>query len=173
MTHATHLPFPTALHVPRTADGAIADAGDQGWSATLPPRVPGPWDPAMVATLLATLPVGVLLLREDGTPLYVNDAARELWRAAHATAAPSPLDALVARALLAAETVRGEELELVGSPWADDLRGRRSVRWVRVTAVPVRDARCHVNALVVHLEDISARKELAQLQPMLDSIARL
>jgi PAS domain-containing protein len=131
-----------------------------------------PFTPAMVAALVATLPIGVVLLSMDGSVVYANDAARPLWTNAHACAAPAPLDAIIARALLAGVVVRDEELAI------DPVVARRDHHWICgqhlvVSATPLSRAQHEMDGLLVTLEDVTARKEMAHLRPMIESLVRL
>ncbi len=156
---------PRETSPPRPSAPSVAVTND----STEPP-VAG--TPAIITALLLHLPVGVLLLAKDGALTYANDAARHFWSAAHASAASADLDAIVTRALLAGETVRGQEITLgAGSPLEsrDWLRGRRFC----VNATPLSGARDGMDGLVMTVEDVTARSEMERFRPMIESIARL
>lgn len=126
----------------------------------------------MVEALITTLPVGLVVLAKDGSLVYANGAARPFLAEAHAAAAPSAFDALVARALLAGEVVRGRAISFGprtsarGPAWTV---GRHYL----VNATPLCVAGDEVDGLLITVEDVTARKELERFRPMIESIARL
>jgi hypothetical protein len=130
------------------------------------------WTPAMVEALITTLPIGLVVLAKDGSLVYANDAVRPFWSEAHSAAAPSAFDAIVARALLAREVVRGEAITLDPRVSA---RGREWVvgRHYLVNATPLGIDREEVDGLLITVEDITARVEMERVRPMIESIARL
>jgi PAS domain-containing protein len=128
--------------------------------------------PAIIATLMLRLPVGVLLLAMDGALTYANDAARDFWSAAHAGAASADFDAIVTRALLAGEIVNGQELTLDRQSHhkrRDWLRGRHFI----VNATPLIAARDGIDGVVMTVEDVTGRTEMERFRPMIESLARL
>ncbi len=126
----------------------------------------------VVAALLEMLPVGTLVFGADGVLLFANDAARQLWSEAQTSPASGSFDAAVAHALLAGDVVREVTFEFRERP--DDSRADRGrARSIMLGATPVRDEHGDVEAIVMTLEDVTARTQLTRLQPALDSIARL
>ena len=132
----------------------------------------GPWVPDLMAPLVAALPIGVVLLSSDGSIVYANDAARPLWANAHACAAPSQLDDIVARALLAGVVVRDQDI-VVESTLPNHGRRWSCREHLRVSATPLCRARHAMDGLLVTLEDVTARKELEHVRPMIESMVRL
>jgi PAS domain-containing protein len=130
------------------------------------------WTPAMVEALVATLPIGLVVLAKDGSLVYANDAARPFWSEAHTAAAPSAFDAIVARALLAREVVRGEAITLEPRLSARG-RERAAERHYLVNVTPLYVAPDEVDGLLITVEDITARTEMERFRPMIDSLARL
>jgi PAS domain-containing protein len=130
------------------------------------------WTPAMVEALVATLPIGLVVLAKDGSLVYANDAARPFWAEAHTAAAPSAFDAIVARALLAREVVRGEAITLESRVAA---RGseRTAQRHYLVSVTPLYVAPYEVDGLLITIEDITARTKLERFRPMIESLVRL
>jgi PAS domain S-box-containing protein len=126
----------------------------------------------VVAALLEMLPVGTLLFAPDGVLLFANVAGRRLWAEAQAAAESGNFDAAVAHALLTGDVVREEAFE-IRTRSLDSRAGRGSARWILLGSVPVRDEHGDVEAIVMTLEDITARTQLARLQPLLDSLSRL
>jgi len=131
-----------------------------------------PWAPGLMETLVAELPIGVVLLSSDGSIVYANDAARPLWANAHACAAPSPLDDIVARALLAGVVIRDQDIIVESSNPAH--RRRWSCRQhLRVSATPLCRLRHAMDGLLVTLDDVTARKEMEEARPVMDTLVRL
>ena len=128
--------------------------------------------PAVIATLMLGLPVGVLLLAMNGALTYANDAARDFWSAAHAGTASADFDAIVTRALLAGEIVHDQELTLDARNHherRDWLRGRHFI----VNATPLSVARDGMDGVVMTVEDVTARTAMDRFRPMIESLARL
>jgi len=150
--------------------GSRVDALADSRSEATMPRLH--WTPALVEALITTVPIGIVVLAKDGSLVYANDAARPFWSEAHTAAAPSAFDAIVARALLAREVVRGEAITLDPRVSA---RGREWVvgRHYLVNATPLCIARDGVDGLLITVEDITARTEMERVRPMIESIARL
>jgi nitrogen fixation/metabolism regulation signal transduction histidine kinase len=128
--------------------------------------------PGFIATLMVGLPVGVLLLATDGALTYANDAARDFWATAHAGSASADFDAIVTRALLAGEIVRGEQITL------NTRNHRERHDWLRwrhflVNATPLSVARDGMDGIVMTVEDVTARTEMDRFRPMIESLARL
>jgi hypothetical protein len=126
----------------------------------------------VIAALVAGLPIGIVLLSTDGSVVYASDAARPLWAKAHASAAPSLLDAIVANALLAGAVVRDQEIT-VDSLAASHGRGWRGRQHLVVNATPLCQSLHEMDGLLVTLEDVTAAKELAHVRPVIDSLVRL
>lgn len=130
------------------------------------------WTPAMVEALVATLPIGLVVLAKDGSLVYANDAARPFWAEAHAAAAPSAFDAIIARALLAREVVRGEAIAL--EPRASERGSERTAeRHYLVNVTPLYVTPNEVDGLLITVEDITSRTEMERFRPMIESLARL
>ena len=164
---AEHTTSDEARAISRSArvDG-LADARTEAGAARLH------WTPAMVEALVTTLPIGLIVLAKDGSLVYANDAARPFWSEAHTAAAPSAFDAIVGRALLAREVVRGEAITLdprVSARGHDRMVRRRYL----VNATPLHVAAEEVDGLLITVEDITARAEMERFGPMIESIARL
>ena len=130
------------------------------------------WTPALVEALITTLPIGLIVLAKDGSLVYVNDAARAFLSKAHTAAAPFAFDAVVARALLAGEVMRGKAITLDSRVSA---RGRDCMarRHYLVNATPLGVAGEEVDGLLITVEDVTARAEMDRFRPMIESIARL
>lgn len=152
------------------SQGARVDAVADSRTEATTPRLH--WTPAMVEALIATLPIGLVVLAKDGSLVYANEAALPFWSEAHTAAAPSAFDAIVARALLAREVVQGEAITL--DPHAST-RGRERMvgRHYLVNATPLYVAPEEVDGLLITVEDITARTEMERFRPMIESIARL
>jgi len=162
--HTTSDSARAASHAPPV--DALADTRTEATT----PRLQ--WTPALVEALITTLPIGLVVLAKDGSLVYVNDAARPFWAASHAAAAPSAFDALVARALLAREVVRGQAITF--GPRTPARGGEWTVgRHYLVNATPLCVAGNEADGLLITVEDITARKELERFRPMIESIARL
>jgi PAS domain-containing protein len=139
--------------------------------------------PAVLETLMAQLPVGVLVTDATGRSLYANDAARSLLdddtptddeiscrgsRTSDASVARSARARVgwpVARALLTGETVRDEEVAVIARD------GRR--RWLSIRATPVRTAERDVEGVVLTVADVTERKRLQDWAPAMETLARL
>jgi nitrogen fixation/metabolism regulation signal transduction histidine kinase len=130
------------------------------------------WTPALIEALVTTLPIGLVVLAKDGSLVYANDAARPFWSEAHTAAAQSAFDAIIARALLAHEVVRGIVITLdpLVPARARDLSVRRHYL---VNGTPLSIAREEGDGLLITVEDITARTEMERFRPMIESIARL
>ena len=131
-----------------------------------------PWTPGVTAALVAGLPIGIVLLSTDGSVIFASDAARPLWAKAHASAAPSVLDAIVANALLAGAVVRDQEITVDSLP-ANRKGGWRGRQHLVVNATPLCHALHEMDGLLLTLEDVTAAKELAHVRPVIDSLVRL
>jgi len=145
---------------------AVADRRTEGTT----PRLS--WTPAMIEALITTLPIGLVVLAKDGSLVYANDAARPFWAEAHAAAAPSAFDAIVARALLAREVVRDEAITLdprISAPGHERMVGRHYL----VNATPLYVGPEEVDGLLITVQDITARTAMERFRPMIESIARL
>jgi hypothetical protein len=150
--------------------GSRVDALADSRSEATTPRLH--WTPALVEALITTLPIGLVVLAKDGSLVYANDAARPFWSEAHTAAAPSAFDAIVARALLAGEVVRGKAITLDTRVSARG-RGWMVQRHYLVNATPFGIAREEVDGLLITVEDVTARAEMERFRPMIESIARL
>jgi hypothetical protein len=125
----------------------------------------------LLAALVPTLHIGVMLFAADGTLEYANDAALPLRDDVHNACAPSPLDAIVTRGLLAGETAH--DVEVVCGGWLNDHGEWRPSRDVLVNATLIPSVSAEGNGLLVTLEDVTARRELERLRPMLQTLGRL
>lgn len=115
--------------------------------------------PATLDALIAQLPVGVLVMGRDGGVSYANDAARRLQ-----ADRLEPLRRAVSRALLTEEVVC-EDVEL--------RVGRGTRRWLGIRVTPVRAAGARAHAAVVSVEDITARRQAAAWEPLIESLVNL
>jgi PAS domain-containing protein len=130
------------------------------------------WTPGVIAALVATLPIGVVLLSMDGSVVYANDAAWPLWTNAHTSASGAALDNIIARALLAQIVVRDQEITV------DPCLPGHDRDWIhghhlQVSATPLCRARDEMDGLLVTIEDVTARTEMERVRPMFESLARL
>jgi len=147
------------------SQGARVDALAETRVESTTPRLQ--WTPALAEALVTSLPIGLVVLAKDGSLLYANDAARPFWSEAHAAAAPSAFDALVARALLAREVVRGEAITF--DPRVPTRGGERMVaRHYLVNATPLYVAPEEVDGLLITVEDIKARIQMERFRPMIE-----
>jgi PAS domain-containing protein len=139
--------------------------------------------PAVLHTLLAQLPVGVLVTDRRGRIIYENEFARRVLAAGslsgnritangapytglHADGSPyQKMEWPMARALLLGETVLGEEIDFI-SP--DGTR-----RWLSVSASPVHAAPGRIDAAVGTCTDVTELKQAAALYPLIESLQRL
>jgi nitrogen fixation/metabolism regulation signal transduction histidine kinase len=130
------------------------------------------WTPALVEALIRTLPIGLVVLAKDGSLVYANEVARPFWSEAHAAAAQSAFDAIIARALLAHEVVRGTVITLdpLVSAHGRELSMKRHYL---VNGTPLSIAREEGDGLLITIEDVTARTEMERFRPMIESIARL
>ena len=114
-------------------------------SPTTAPRDPVLW------TLLAQLPVGVVIATSDGDFELVNEVARNLFaehrrtnpaepwvaRPGAATDALEPIHWVIARILLTGELIRDEEIEFLDRRDEWRLSSRRCVfEWSRLDPIP-------------------------------------
>lgn len=142
-------------------------------SATTAPRDP------VLSTLLAQLPVGVVIATRDGNLELVNEVARALFAEHRRTNPPEPWVAplpetgevlepihwVIARVLLTGEVIRNEEIEFINS--------RDEWRTLSVSGTPLEDARGEiVNALVTFL-DVTALNRAKEWEPLIRAISKL
>lgn len=130
------------------------------------------WTPGVIAALVATLPIGIVLLSMNGSVVYANDAARPLWTNAHASSARGALDNIIGHALLAQVVLRDQELTVdpcLPDHGCDRLHGHHLL----VSATPLCRARDEMDGLLVIIEDVTAQHEMERVLPMLESLARL
>ena len=113
---------------------------------------------AAVDSLLELLPVGVLVADRNARVVYANQAAREL-----SLDRVPELQWLAARALLTAEVVRGEVIEVAAPPLPHCS--------LSVSVIPVGSA--EPEAALMTVEDVSARVQRDRWAPLVDTLARL
>ena len=135
-------------------------------------------DPVL-STLLAQLPVGVVIATRDGTLEVVNDVARTLlaehrstnppepWVACAADAgdALDPIHWVIARILLTGELIRDEEIEF--------LDRRDEWRTLRVSGTALEDARGDITGALVTFVDVTAVNRAKEWEPLIRAISRL
>jgi len=141
--------------------------------ATLSQRDP------VLSTLLAQLPVGVVIATRDGTLEVVNDVARTLlaehrrtkppepWvaRRVDASEAVDPIHWVIARVLLTGELIRDEEIEFLDC--------RDEWRTLSVSGTPLEDARGEITSALVTFVDVTATKRAKEWEPLIRAISRL
>ena len=128
----------------------------------------------VVATLLAQLPVGVVILSYEGRLEYMNGVATTLFetqRELHGRREPwvgppvtldddlEPLHWIMARAHLTREAIRDEEIE-----YRDE---KGDWRTLSVSATPVGDN------VVITFADVTAAKHARAWEPLIRSLSRL
>ena len=135
-------------------------------------------DPVL-STLLAQLPVGVVIATRDGTLELVNDVARTLFAEHRRTKPPDPwvacsvnageaLDPIhwvIARVLLTGELIRDEEIEFLDC--------RDEWRTLSVSGTPLEDARGEITSALVTFVDVTATKRAKEWEPLIRAISRL
>jgi|RhiMetdeSRZDD1v2_1073273.scaffolds.fasta_scaffold64147_2 PAS domain-containing protein len=113
-----------------------------------------------IDSLLAELPVGVLLVDRAGRAVYANSAARALQ-----IERLEPVQWAITRALLTEDAVREDEIE-IATPG-------RPKRWLSVHVVPIRLAGFGVNAAFVLLSDVTARTQMNAWNPVIETLVAL
>ena len=135
-------------------------------------------DPVL-STLLAQLPVGVVIATGDGDFELVNDVARKLlaehrrtnppepWvaRPGGATDALEPIHWVVARILLTGELIRNEEIEF--------LDRRDEWRTLSVSGTALEDARGEITGALVTFVDVTAVNRAKEWEPLIRAISKL
>lgn len=135
-------------------------------------------DPVL-STLLAQLPVGVVIAARDGGLEIVNDVARKLFAQHRCTNPPEPWvacvgsagDALdpihwvIARVLLTGELIRDEEIEFLDR--CDDWRT------FSVSATPLEDERGEITKALVTFVDTTAVNRAREWEPLIRAISKL
>lgn len=135
-------------------------------------------DPVL-STLLAQLPVGVVIATRDGDLDLVNDVARTLFAehrsmspaepwVAHAGATNDVLDPIhwmIARILLTGEVIRDEEIEFVDR--------RDEWRTLSVSGTPLENAYGEITGALVTFVDVTAVNRAKEWEPLIRSISRL
>jgi PAS domain-containing protein len=116
-------------------------------------------DAAVLDEVLARLSVGVLVTDQDGRVVYANATARDLGLTDGAA-----LGWTVMRALLTADAVHDEEIEL--------LTPGRARRRLSVDVVPARGAG-GAHAAMLTAVDVTARKQAAEWAPVIESLMNL
>lgn len=118
--------------------------------------------PAVLNALLAQLPVGVMVADPKGGVMYDNEFAHRIVDGG------LPYDKAgwpLARALLLGEVVRDEEIDFVLPDGTH--------RWLRVSATPIRTVADRIDGAVVTFADVTAVKQAAAWQPIIESLYRL
>ena len=135
-------------------------------------------DPVL-STLLAQLPVGVVIATRDGNLELVNEVAHILFAAHRRTSAPEPWVArvedagevldpiqwMIARVLLTGELIRDEEIEFVD----------RQDEWrtLSVSGTPFEDASGEVTSALITFVDVTAVNRAKEWEPLIRAISRL
>lgn len=135
-------------------------------------------DPVL-STLLAQLPVGVVIATRDGDFEVVNEVARALFAEHRPPNPPEPwvasvegtgdvLDPIrwvIARVLFTGELIRNEQIEFLdrGNEW----------RTLSVCATPLEDARGEITSALVTFVDVTAVNRAKEWEPLIRSISRL
>jgi PAS domain S-box-containing protein len=130
---------------------------------------------AVLHALLAQLPVGVVVASGKGRIVvtYENDAARRILPSDSASVDRTTPDGAryqkvewaMARALLLGEVVRDEEIDFVLPDGTH--------RWLSVSATPIRTDPDRIDGAVVTFADVTAVKQAAAWQPVIESLYRL
>jgi PAS domain-containing protein len=117
---------------------------------------------AVLHALLEQLPVGVVVANAEGPVrvVYENELAQRI-RMSDSAKAEWPM----ARALLLGEVVRDEEINVA---MTDGTR-----RWLSVSATPIRMEGDLIEGAVVTFVDVTASKQAAAWQPVIESLQRL
>lgn len=137
-----------------------------------------PRDPVL-STLLAQLPVGVVIATRDGSIELVNEVARCLCAEHRRTNPPepwvaSPCDAsdvldpigwVIARVLLTGEVIRNEQIEFIDC--------RDEWRTLSVSGTPLEDARGEITNALISFVDVTALNRAKEWEPLIRSISRL
>lgn len=134
-------------------------------------------DPVL-STLLAQLPVGVVIANRDGNLEVVNEVARALFAQHRCTNPPEPWVAsgvtgdtmdpvhwVIARVLLTGELIRDEEIEFLDrhDEW----------RTLSVSGTPLEDGRGLITSALVTFVDVTATNRAKEWEPLIRSISRL
>lgn len=174
--------FTRPAELPRREYGDYAESPE----AIARDELPGTWwRTAPVERLLATLEEGVVVFDGGGRLRYASAPARRLCARGLPPAgerfAPRPAPAGTGRAANAASDAVAEALAralLTGEAVADDevvvapdaARGRCVLA---VSALPVLGGARKVESVIVTVRDDTARRQLADLEPMLATLRRL
>ena len=135
-------------------------------------------DPVL-STLLAQLPVGVVVAARNGDFELVNDVARALFAEHRGTNPPEPWVAsvggagdtmdpvhwVIARVLLTGELIRNEEIEFIDrhDEW----------RTLSVSGTPLEDARGEITSALVTFVDVTATNRAKEWEPLIRAISKL
>jgi PAS domain-containing protein len=116
--------------------------------------------PPVIDDLLEHIPVGLMIADANGAVVFANAAARALR-----IDRLEPLQWAITRALLTEDNVREDEIAIapLGEPR----------RWVSAHIIPVRVPKLGVNAALVVLSDVTARKQMAAWTPMIETLVNL
>jgi PAS domain-containing protein len=116
--------------------------------------------PPVIDDLLEHIPVGLMIADANGAVVFANAAARALR-----IDRLEPLQWAITRALLTEDNVREDEIAIapLGEPR----------RWVSAHIIPVRVPKLGVNAALVVLSDVTARKQIAAWTPMIETLVNL
>ena len=135
-------------------------------------------DPVL-STLLAQLPVGVVIATRDGNLELVNEVARALFAEHRRTSSPEPwvaaagkagdvLDPIhwvIARVLLTGEVIRNEEIEFIDC--------RDEWRTLSVSGTPLEDPRGEIINALVTFVDVTAVNRAKEWEPLIRAISKL
>jgi len=147
-------------------------------SKAAPSTTPAPRDPVL-STLLAQLPVGVVIATKDGDLELVNDVARKLFaehrltnppepwvaRAGATNSALDPIQWVIARILLTGELIRDEEIEF--------LDRRDEWRTLSVSGTALEGARGEITGALVTFVDVTAVNRAKEWEPLIRAISKL
>jgi len=147
-------------------------------SKAAPSTTPAPRDPVL-STLLAQLPVGVVIATQDGDLELVNDVARKLFaehrltnppepwvaRAGATNSALDPIQWVIARILLTGELIRDEEIEF--------LDRRDEWRTLSVSGTALEDTRGEITGALVTFVDVTAVNRAKEWEPLIRAISKL
>ena len=139
-----------------------------------------PENDIIFSTLLAQLPIAVVLAARDGEFELVNRVARNFFdeyrRARGATdplfalfgehdAGLEPINWIVGRVLLTGEIVRGEQIEYIDA--------HNEWRTLSVNATPIADTHGEINHALVTFTDVTETNQAREWAPLIRAISRL
>src|SRR3954469_22258308 len=134
---------------------------------------------SILSTLLAQLPVGVVVASRDGDLEIANEVAKTLfaehrptshaepWVAVNEPASDrlDPIRWVIARVLLTGELIRDEEIEFLDC--------RDEWRTFSVSGTPLEDERGAITGAIVAFVDVTAVNRAKDWEPLIRSISRL